>query len=151
MVEQVGDLTSIGFEYHYSCPASGVWSVLTSPSLFGQWVKDFDPVRYEKGVAFSFNVFPFVGSGFVGAIDGRFTDAVVDRLLAYRLATRDGSITIDSRWSLSPDAEGTRLVVDATGFDPGDHEQMKFRQLCAVGWPAVLDRIDEILRERSTP
>ncbi|MGH3726377.1 MAG: SRPBCC family protein [Mycobacterium sp.] len=148
MAEKVDDLTSISFEYHYASPASAVWSVLTSPSFFGQWVKDFDPVRYETGVSFSFNVFPFVGSGFVGEVDGRFTEVIVDELLAYRLATHDGSIAIDSRWSLIPDADGTRLAIEATGFDPEDHDQMRFRQLCVVGWPAVLDRIDDVLRDR---
>ncbi|MUM17603.1 SRPBCC domain-containing protein [Mycobacterium sp. CBMA271] len=147
MTEQVGDLTSIDFEYRYSHPAAKVWSMLTSPSFFGQWVKDFAPARYEAGVSFSFNVFPFVSTGFVGEVDGRFTEVIADRVLAYRMATRDGSIAIDSRWSLSPDEMGTRLEIEASGFDPDDHDQMRFRQLCSVGWPAVLARIDDVLRE----
>ncbi|MBB4855965.1 hypothetical protein HNP40_003379 [Mycobacteroides chelonae] len=64
------------------------------------------------------------------------------------MTTRDGSIAIDSRWTLNPDSEGTRLVVDAAGFDPDEQDQMRFRQLYLVGWPAVLGRIDELLRER---
>ncbi|MBF9521498.1 hypothetical protein BKG83_23220 [Mycobacteroides chelonae] len=148
MAEQVGDLTTVNFEYHYSYPAHQVWTILVSPQLFGQWVKDFGPTKYETGLAFSFSVFPFVGSGFVGEIDGRFTEVVDDELLAYRMTTRDGSITIDSRWTLNPNAGGTRLSVEATGFNPNDHDQMRFRQLCLVGWPAVLERIEVFLREQ---
>jgi uncharacterized protein YndB with AHSA1/START domain len=148
VAEQVGDLTTVNFEYHYSYPAHQVWTILVSPQLFGQWVKDFGPTKYETGLAFSFSVFPFVGSGFVGEIDGRFTEVVDDELLAYRMTTRDGSITIDSRWTLNPNAGGTRLSVEATGFNPNDHDQMRFRQLCLVGWPAVLERIEVFLREQ---
>lgn len=101
VAEQVGDLTTVTFEYHYSYPAHEVWTILISPQLFGQWIKDFETTRYETGVAFSFSVFPFMGSGFVGEIDGSFTRVVADELLAYRLTTRDGSITIDSRWTLN--------------------------------------------------
>ncbi|ALR11822.1 SRPBCC family protein [Mycobacteroides saopaulense] len=148
MAEQVGELTTVHFEYHYSYPAHRVWSILTSPQLFGQWVRNFETTRYATGLTFSFDVFPFMGSGFVGEIDGRFTEVIDDELLAYRMATRDGSIAIDSRWTLNPDSEGTRLLVDASGFDPDDQDQVRFRQLCLVGWPAVLGRIDELLRER---
>ncbi|SKW06851.1 Uncharacterised protein [Mycobacteroides abscessus subsp. abscessus] len=83
-----------------------------------------------------------MGSGFVGEIDGSFTRVVADELLAYRLTTRDGSIAIDSRWTLNPDPGGTLLLVDAAGFKPDDQDQMRFRQLCLVGWPTVLQRID---------
>ncbi|WJR36028.1 SRPBCC domain-containing protein [Mycobacteroides immunogenum] len=148
MTEQVGDLTTVKFDHHYPYPAHRVWSILVSPHLFGQWIKDFETTRYETGLTFSFSVFPFMGSGFVGEIDGSFTKVVDDELLAYRMTTRDGSISIDSCWTLNPDPGGTRLMVDATGFQPADTDQMRFRQLCLVGWPAVLDRIDELLRER---
>ncbi len=104
MAEQVGDLTTVDFEYHYSYPAHSVWSILNSPQSFGQWVRDFGPTKYETGLNFSFSVSPFVGSGFVGEIDGRFTEVVDDGVLAYRMATRDGSIVIDSRWILDPGA-----------------------------------------------
>lgn len=148
VAEQVGDLTTVTFEYHYSYPAHEVWTILISPQLFGQWIKDFETTRYETGVAFSFSVFPFMGSGFVGEIDGSFTRVVADELLAYRLTTRDGSITIDSRWTLNPDPGGTLLLVDAAGFKPDEQDQMRFRQLRLVGWPTVLQRIDELLHER---
>jgi len=148
VAEQVGDLTTVNFEYHYSYPARKVWSILVSPQLFGQWIKDFETTKYETGLTFSFNVFPFMGSGFVGEINGSFTDVVDEELLAYRMTTRDGAITIDSRWTLSPNSGGTRLLVDAAGYNPDDQDQMRFRQLCLVGWPAVLERIDELLRER---
>ena len=137
VAEQVGDLTTVNFEYHYSYPARKVWSILVSPQLFGQWIKDFETTKYETGLTFSFNVFPFMGSGFVGEINGSFTDVVDEELLA-----------IDSRWTLSPNSGGTRLLVDAAGYNPDDQDQMRFRQLCLVGWPAVLERIDELLRER---
>lgn len=147
VAEQVGDLTTVTFEYHYSYPAHEVWTILISPQLFGQWIRTLKQKIRDRSYL-SFSVFPFMGSGFVGEIDGSFTRVVADELLAYRLTTRDGSIAIDSRWTLNPDPGGTLLLVDAAGFKPDDQDQMRFRQLCLVGWPTVLQLIDELLHER---
>lgn len=109
----------IRYSWSLPHPPQLVWQYLTDPGLLQQWLmeNDFQP---RVGHEFMFRARPLVKLGFDGNVYCRVLEVEEPRKLAYswRGGPGKGRITLDSvvTWTLTPEAGGTRLVLEHTGF-----------------------------------
>ena len=131
------------FEVVYKHPIEKVWRALTDPKAITQWLmeNDFEP---RLGHKFMFHSKPQPGW------DGKSYCEVIEldppRRLAY--TWRGGSIDTLLRITLEPVADGTRMVLEHSGFRGLKAVMVSF--IMGAGWkgivnkriPAVLARMD---------
>jgi len=131
------------FEVVYKHPIEKVWRALTDPKAIAQWLmeNDFEP---RLGHKFMFHSKPQPGW------DGKTYCEVIEldppRRLAY--TWRGGSIDTLLRITLEPLADGTRIVLEHSGFRGLKAVMVSF--IMGAGWkgivnkriPAVLARMD---------
>lgn len=99
------------FEVVYPHPVEKVWRALTDPKAIAQWLmeNDFEP---RLGHKFQFRSKP--QPGWDGTSHCEVIELDPPRRLAY--TWRGGPIDTVLRITLEPVAEGTRLVLEHTGF-----------------------------------
>ena len=96
-----------------------VWEYLTNAELMELWLmkNDFQPVIGHK---FQFQAKPIPKMGFDGNIFCEVLEIIPNKKLVYtwKGGPKPGVIGLDTTltWSLSPEGEGTRLVLEHTGF-----------------------------------
>lgn len=96
-----------------------VWELLTRPELIAQWLmpNDFKPVVGHK---FQFRTDPRVKFGFDGNVYCEVLEVQPQQRLSYswKGGPAPGKITLDSivTWTLAPTTDGTRLLLEHTGF-----------------------------------
>ena len=131
------------FEVVYKHPIEKVWRALTDPKAIAQWLmeNDFEP---RLGHKFMFHSKPQPGW------DGKSYCEVIEldppRRLAY--TWRGGSIDTLLRITLEPVADGTRMVLEHSGFR--GLKAVMVSLIMGAGWkgivnkriPAVLARMD---------
>lgn len=132
------------FEAVYPHPPEKVWRALTDSKAIEQWLmsNDFEP---RLGHKFMFTSKPQPGW------DGKTYCEVIELDPPHRLAYtwKGGPLDTVVRWTLEPTADGTRLVLEHSGF-----RGLKALMVSAImgsGWKgivsthiaAVLDRMDE--------
>jgi len=106
-------------KWHFPHPPEKVWKYLTEPELISQWLmkNDFQPVIGHK---FQFQAKPIPKMGFDGNIFCEVLEIIPNKKLVYtwKGGPKPGVIGLDTTltWSLSPEGEGTRLVLEHTGF-----------------------------------
>jgi uncharacterized protein YndB with AHSA1/START domain len=132
------------FEATYPYPPEKVWRALTDPEAIAQWLmkNDFQP---KLGHKFMFTSTPQPGW------DGKTYCEVIEldppRRLAY--TWKGGPIDTVVRWTLEPTPEGTKLVLEHTGFR--GFKALMVSAIMGSGWkgivakgiPAVIARMDE--------
>ncbi len=131
------------FEAVYPHPPEKVWRALTDPHAIAQWLMPND-FQARLGHKFMFTSKPQPGW------DGKTYCEVIEldppRCLAY--TWRGGPIDTVVRWRLEPSAEGTRIVLEHTGFK--GIKALMVSAIMGSGWKgivsknilAVLDRMD---------
>lgn len=132
------------FEAVYLHPPEKVWRALTDSKAIAQWLmaNDFEP---KLGHKFMFTSTPQPGW------DGKTYCEVIEldppRRLAY--TWKGGPLDTVVRWTLEPVAEGTRIVLEHTGF-----KGIKALMVSAImgrGWkgivskhiPAVVEKMEQ--------
>jgi uncharacterized protein YndB with AHSA1/START domain len=96
-----------------------VWECITNPELLSQWLmkNDFKPI---VGHRFNFHTKPIPKMGFDGIVYCEVLEIIPNQKLVYtwKGGPRPGIIGLDTLliWTLTPDAGGTRLVLEHTGF-----------------------------------
>jgi uncharacterized protein YndB with AHSA1/START domain len=130
------------FEIVYPHPPEKVWQALTDPAAITEWLmpNDFEP---RVGHKFTFRTHP--APGFNGIIDAEVLEINAPKRLVYTWC--NGKLKTRVTWTLQPTADGTRLILDHTGFE-GLRGWM-LSNLIGQGWrskklaqklPAYLDR-----------
>lgn len=131
-------------------PREKVWVALTEPAALAEWLmpNNFEP---RVGCTFRFHVDPM--PGFSGINECRVLEVVEPSRLVYTwvvLPTAPDAAPpppMTVTWSLQPERDGTRLVLEQTGLEVLN---WWWRFSMAMGWnrrmrkllPKVLDRID---------
>lgn len=134
---------TIRVEATYPHPPERVWRALTDPQAIAEWLmpNDFQP---RLGHHFQFRVAN--AKGWSGVVDCEVTELSPPRRLAYTWA----SDKVDTRvtWTLEPSHEGTRLVLEHSGFK-GAGQFLLRKLIMGPGWqnmlkkklPQVIDRV----------
>ncbi|MFF8913879.1 SRPBCC domain-containing protein [Streptomyces sp. NPDC015032] len=119
-------------------PPAAVWKALTDPDLHARWwaAGDIKPV---VGHHFALDM------GNFGSQPCEVTQVDDQRLLAYRFA--EGSLDTTITWTLHPEGQGTRLVLNHAGFNLDSPMGRQAYDGMGKGWPHVLNRLDSVLGE----
>ena len=119
-------------------PPQDVWAALTDPRALAEWLmpNDFAPV---VGKRFRFQVDP------MGSFSGINECEVVEVMPPHRLVYTWQTLPRDARrpkpapmrltWTLTPDADGTRLVLEQTGLEA---LSLWWRFSMNMGWSRML-------------
>ncbi|MES2680856.1 MAG: SRPBCC domain-containing protein [Bacteroidota bacterium] len=104
-------------EWLYPNTSDEVWHCLTDPELIAQWLMPND-FKLLVGHRFQFRSKPV--PGWSGIVDCEVIEIVPNQKLSYTWVSgaRAGSKNIDTlvTWKLTPEKNGTRLVLEHTGF-----------------------------------
>ncbi|HEY1864457.1 MAG TPA: SRPBCC domain-containing protein [Roseiarcus sp.] len=145
MNEQITAARSIVVERLMPHAPEKIWRALTEVHLIEQWLmqNDFEP---RLGGEFTFRAKP------MGDWDGTVRCVVTafdpPRKLAY--SWKGGSLSnptygsaLDSvvQWLLTPEAGGTRVRMEHSGFGP--RNEMAF-EVMSSGWPRGLERLEQV-------
>jgi uncharacterized protein YndB with AHSA1/START domain len=125
---------TIRVEATYPHPPERVWRALTDPRAIAEWLmpNDFEP---RLGHRFQFRVAN--AKGWSGVVDCEVTELTPPRRLAYTWA----SDKVDTRvsWTLEPSKEGTRLVLEHSGFK-GVGQFLLRKMIMGPGWKKMLSK-----------
>ena len=109
---------NLKLEWVYPHSAELVWECLTSSELIAQWLMQND-FKLEKGHKFQFKAKPM--PGWSGIVDCEIKEIIENKKLSYSWLSgpRPGEIKIRTvvTWHLLPEQNGTRLVLEHTGFE----------------------------------
>lgn len=109
---------NIKLEWFYPHPPQLVWECLTSSELIAQWLMEND-FKLQKGHKFQFRAKPM--PGWSGVVDCEIKEIIEHKKLSYSWLSgpRPGEIKIRTMvtWLLSEEKNGTRLVLEHTGFE----------------------------------
>ncbi|MDQ0993639.1 SRPBCC domain-containing protein [Streptomyces sp. V3I7] len=119
-------------------PPAAVWRALTDPTLHARWWAAGD-VKPVVGHRFALDM------GNFGSQPCEVTAVEDERLLSYRFA--EGSLDTTITWTLTPEGEGTRLVLTHAGFDLDSPMGRQAYEGMGRGWPQVLNRLGAVLDE----
>jgi len=106
-------------KWYFAHPAEKVWRYLTDADLVSQWLmkNDFKPVVGHK---FQFHSKPLPKMGWDGIVYCEVLEIIPHQKLVYNWkgGPRPGVIELDTvlTWTLSADGDGTRLVLEHSGF-----------------------------------
>ncbi len=106
-------------KWHFPHPPEKVWECLTNPAMISQWLmkNDFKPVVGHK---FNFHTKAIPKMSFDGIVYCEVLELIPNKKLVYtwRGGPEPGVIGLDTvlTWTLSPDGDGTRMVLEHSGF-----------------------------------
>lgn len=122
-------------------PPGKIWRALTQGWLIAEWLmqNDFAPT---PGHRFTFRATPV--PGWSGITHCEVVEVEEPRLLSYRWG--DGTESASGlktlvTWTLTPQAGGTLVRMEQSGFRPEDEAGYKGM---GGGWPRILARLEEI-------
>jgi uncharacterized protein YndB with AHSA1/START domain len=120
-----------------------VWRALTDPGLVAQWLMSTD-MPAETGKAFSFRAEP--SPWWDGIIHSEILELEPQKRLRYSWKGGPGTSVLDTvvTWSLVPLADGTRLELEHSGFNPAHGQAFGG---AALGWKRnVGERLSVVLK-----
>lgn len=133
----------IKLERHLKHPPERVWEALTNPKALAQWFakNDFKP---EVGHRFHFNT-EDTGPGYDGYLYCEVIYVEAPRKLAYTF--KGGSMSSDTvvTWVLEPQADGTLLKLEHTGFKGFKDSLISF--IIGYGWGKYMRTMPAVLTE----
>lgn len=122
-------------------PPEKIWRALTEPALIERWLmrNDFAPA---VGHRFDFHAQPVPGWSGVTHCEVLTVDP--PNRLAYRWgdgSESDSGLRTIVTWTLTAEAEGTRVRMEHSGFR--EEDEAGYRGM-GSGWPRILERLDEV-------
>lgn len=131
------------FEIVYPHPPEKVWRALTDPVAIAEWLM---PNDFEPRVGHKFQFRTHAAPGFDGIIDSEVLEVDPPRRLVYTWSS--GKLNTRVIWTLQVTPDGTRLILDHTGFE--GLQGWMLSKVLGQGWrskklaqtlPAYLDRM----------
>lgn len=140
------DLT---IKWFFPYPPEKVWECLTDPELVNTWLmkNDFKPV---VGHYFQFHSRPLPKMGWDGIVYCEVLEVIPNQKLVYswKGGPRPGVFNLDTllTWTLSPEADGTRMVLEHSGFK--GFKNMIASMIMENGWKkGIARRFGKMLEE----
>lgn len=138
----MSDPRSIVVERVMPHPPEKIWRALTQSELIAEWLmqNDFFPVVGHK---FNFRAKPV--AGWNGVTDCEVLGIEPTKRLVYSWnasgeQAKDGLKSIVT-WTLTPQAGGTHVRMEHSGFRPQDEAGFKGM---GAGWPRILERLEQV-------
>lgn len=126
-------------------PPARVWKAISRPEYLSEWLMPTADMAAEPGARFTFfrDLGEHACKGWDGVVHCEMLEVVEGQRLSYRWSTT-GSAAIDTvlTMELVPEAGGTRLVIEQTGFEK---TQVQNRNGAAHGWRHMADLLEELL------
>jgi uncharacterized protein YndB with AHSA1/START domain len=142
-MSQDRELPPLVFERVVPHPVERVWRVMIQPELIAKWLmrNDFAPI---VGHRFTFRAQPVPGwSGITNCV---VKEVIPQQKIVYTWgdgSESDSGLQTLATWTLSPEAGGTRIRLEHSGFrekDTGGYKGM------GGGWPHIFERIEATAR-----
>lgn len=134
---------SIRIERDLPHPLAKVWRALTEGPLLADWLMAND-FRAEVGHRFTFRHAPM--PHWNGITDCEVTEVIPMTRLAYRWNSSGEEAATGVRttvtWTLAPTQQGTRLVMEQSGFRP---DQTRAQGGAGTGWRRFLSNLEALL------
>lgn len=132
MTRAQAETRSIVIERDIAHPPEKVWRALTVPHLIEEWLMKnaFAPVTGHR----------FELSAEWGKVACEVLQVEPYERLSYSWGDHDLKSIVT--WTLVPTDTGTRLRMEQTGFKP---DQPRYFHGARAGWPAFLDRLEQVL------
>ncbi|MDN5284143.1 MAG: hypothetical protein JWR38_417 [Mucilaginibacter sp.] len=134
-------------KWYFPYPPEKVWECLTNPELVNQWLMEND-FKLIVGHKFQFHSKPLPKMGWDGIVYCEVLEIVPNKKLVYtwKGGPRPGVIDLDTLliWTLSPEGEGTRMVLEHSGFK--GFKNLITSMFMENGWKkGISRRMDKIL------
>jgi uncharacterized protein YndB with AHSA1/START domain len=100
------------FEIDYPHPPEKVWQALTDPVAIAEWLM---PNNFEPRVGHTFTFRTHPAPGFDGVIHSEVLEIHPPKRLVYTWC--NGKLNTCVTWTLQATQDGTRLILDHTGFE----------------------------------
>ena len=127
-------MSDIVLDAVYPHPPEKVWRAIADPKVLGSWLMDND-IQPIVGHTFQFRSKP--QPGWNGIVDCKVVEADPPRTLAYTWTGSWGESLV--RWTLTPEAGGTRLALVHSGFQGIRGVLLSF--MMGAGWKKKLRTI----------
>ncbi len=136
---------------HYPHPAAKVWRALTDPELIPRWTATgagARPIGFDTTVGTRFQFVANPKPGWDGVVNCVMLEAVEPTVLRFSWTDNSGGDITEVTYRLTPDAAGTSLTYEHTGFTAvGGFAMARLlgrirRKMLRVGLPPVLAAID---------
>lgn len=133
------------YEQELRHPPERVWRALTEADLMGRWLMetDFKPI---VGHRFEFRTEPAMG--FDGILYGEVIHVEPPQKIAYSFIGGMMRHKTMVTWTLIPEGEGTRLILEHTGFT--GFADIAISGLIGLGWRRMLNDLPTILTSLAT-
>ncbi len=137
----IGTTKSIVVERVMPHPPEKIWRAPTTSHLIAEWLmrNDFEP---HLGHCFTFHAAPV--PGWSGVVNCEVLRLDGSRVLAYSWgdgSESDSGLKSVVTWTLTPQAGGTHVRMEQSGFRPKDETGYKGM---GTGWPRIVARLEEI-------
>ena len=140
-------LTTIEVEEFLPYAPSRVWRALTEPGLIARWLMEND-FKAIVGHQFQMRGIPVPAVGFSGLVASEVLDLDAGKRLriSWRDANSGNNLNSTVTWSISPEDDGTRLVLVHEGFNPAEPTHIASHRIMSGGWRnQVLPRLGQTL------
>jgi uncharacterized protein YndB with AHSA1/START domain len=127
-----GDRCGVRFERRYDATPDELWSALTEPDRLGRWLADVAELELRVGGRF---LLRWRESDGTQETDGTILALEPGRMIELNW-TYPGEPDSVARFELTPDGDGTILVLDHRGLPPGSIAGY------GAGWHSHLDSLD---------
>lgn len=122
-------------------PPEKIWRALTQSHLIEEWLRknDFEP---RVGHRFQFRAQPV--PGWSGVTNCEVLEVDAPKRLAYRWgdgSESDSGLKTIVTWTLTPQADGTHVRMEHSGFRPQDEGGYKGM---GGGWPRILGGLERV-------
>ena len=127
-------------------PPEKIWRALTQSHLIEEWLmkNDFQP---RVGHRFQFRAQPV--PGWSGVTNCEVLEVDAPKRLAYRWgdgSESDSGLKTIVTWTLTPQADGTHVRMEHSGFRPQDEGGYKGM---GSGWPRILGGLERVAGAQS--
>ena len=144
MTDSAASTQSIVEERLMPHPPEKVWRALTQPALIAQWLmqNDFKP---EVGHRFTFRAKPQPGQPGVTNCEVKIVEPLRRLVYTWGDGTEsDSGLQTVVTWTLAPEAGGTRVRMEQSGFRPQDEAAYRG---AGYGWRRFVAELERVAAE----
>ena len=135
---------SIRRELVFAQSPDAVWRALTDSAALAEWLmpNDFEP---QVGHRFTFRSQPNPAAGFDGVVHCEVLECQPPSHLVFTWA--GGNVDTRVTYWIKPDADGTRLVFEQSGFDLSAPYGDQALEGAETGWGYMLAKLPGVVEE----
>ena len=137
-----GQTDAISLRFDLPHPPETVWRAVSEPALLTRWLLPVTGFALAPGAAFTFETRGIPGWDVV--VHCRMLEVEAGRKLRYTWVVGENQLDTVVTFTLAPTAAGTALVIEQTGFKPGQKQNFGGAR---YGWRMMGERLVALLPE----